>query len=612
MCGICAYIGYSDGYDKAMNGIMMLQNRGYDSCGVSSIIDNEIYVTKYASTNDMSGFTLVKNHSSEHKNSTNIMFHNRWSTHGEKTDKNAHPHVSYNGDFSLCHNGIIENYFILKNKLIKKYNIAFKSETDTEVIVNLISLYYSKYNDTNMAISKALSKLEGTWGLCIQHIREPNKIYCVRHGSPILIGINEDEKFVMIASEQSAFNKYVKNYICINDNDLVCIEKINNNVIINKSDKYTLKYITENNDKLTPSPFPHWTLKEIFEQYESIQRSLGNGGRIDNNYVKLGGLQSHDIELKYLDNLIILACGTSYNASEHCLQVFKEISGFNTVSLFDGADFNVNDIPKQGKSGIMFISQSGETKDLLNGLKIAKEHKIFTIGVINVVDSYIAREVNCGVYLNAGREVGVASTKSFTSQVVVLYLIATYFSQIRNINYNERQIIIQDLIKLPIDVHNIICKIVPECEYVADKIKDDNSLFLLGKGNSSSIAKEGALKIKELSYIHAEGYSSNCLKHGPYALIDNDTNIIVINNNDEHHSSNNSTIEEVKSRNAFVIEITDVEIENKSDYKIIIPSNKTFGNLLSVIPLQLIAYRTACLKQLDCDKPRHLAKCVTV
>jgi glucosamine--fructose-6-phosphate aminotransferase (isomerizing) len=418
---------------------------------------------------------------------------------------------------------------------------------------------------------------------------------------------------MMVVSEQSGFCNYVNNYICLNDHDLVILTKEDGKVTFEKKDEYHMKEVIKGDYKFTPEPYPHWTIKEINEQYDASLRTMGMGGRIlDEKEVKLGGLESHTDYLKYIDHLILLGCGTSYNAGLYCVNIFKSLSGFDTVQIFDGAEFSRYDIPKRGKTGILMLSQSGETRDLIRCISIAKEHNLFMIGVINVVDSYIAREVQCGVYLNAGREVAVASTKAFTSQVIVLHLIAIWFAQIRGLNEIKRYDIIDSIRRLPLDIKSTITTCHDKCKDIAKYLYDKNSLFVLGKGNCEAVAKESSLKIKEIGYIHAEGYNSSALKHGPYSLCIKGTPIIVIAPNDKYFSKNNNIIEEIHARDGYIIGISDTIVSDKCTVKIKIPKNYIFAGLLGTIPSQLIAYELALLKGHNPDKPRGLAKVVTV
>jgi len=609
MCGIIGYIGYDDAFIFILKGLLMLQNRGYDSAGICTIFNNKFICNKYASelyTKKISALDKLNNNIT---NKGNIgIGHTRWATHGAKTDNNAHPHFSMDNKFVLVHNGIIENYEILKKELIDSHNITFKSQTDTEIIVNLISIYYKETNNIEESISKSINRLEGTWGLAIMCIDKPNTLYCTRHGSPILIGLSDN--YYIIASEQSGFCGEVNNYICLKDGDIVTIHKENNTVKLNCKNEYKLKQITDKNIQLSPDPYPYWTIKEIYEQYDSSLRATSLGGRILNeDKVKLGGLNEHTKYLETINNIILLGCGTSYHAGMHSLYFFKDLCNFNTVQLFDGADFNCSDIPKSGNTALILLSQSGETKDLYRCIKIGKENNLFLIGIVNVVDSLIAREVNCGCYLNAGREVGVASTKSFTSQVITLAIMAIWFAQIQNVNSIKRITYIKCLRTLPSDIKHTI-ETFKKYKYCYHLVNKDN-LFVLGKGKSESIAKEGALKIKEISYIHAEGYSGSSLKHGPFALLDENFPVILISPDDEHFNHMQNAYNEIISRNAPVLFITtkqNCNIENS----IIVPYNEIFNDLLCVIPLQLIAYYLALDKGHNPDLPKNLCKSVTV
>lgn len=618
MCGICAYIGGDNVYQYLIHGLKMLQNRGYDSAGMC-VIKNAGYhiVKKYASSNTKTAVEALEEVESVFEASSIGIAHERWSTTGPKTDENSHPHIDNFNKFAIVHNGIIENYEELKEELINNHGIVFMSQTDTEVIVNLMAVYYNKLRNVEMSIKMAIDKLRGTWGLVILHLSDPNKLYCIRHGSPILVGFNADNSAAYVASEQSGFCKFATNYICLKDHDLVVLEKKINagvcNVNFVKKNNYLFRSIVS--DEFSTfgmnnlGNFKHWTIKEIYEQPNSVLRALGNGGRIfDASNVKLGGLDGYLEDLRDIDNLIILGCGTSLHAGLYSSHLIKKISGFNTVTVLDGADFNTYDIPKNGSTAVICLSQSGETKDLHRALVIANENYLPTIGIVNVVDSLIAREVMCGVYLNAGKELGVASTKVFVSHVIVLSLISIWFAQIKGINIEERIQIINDLKKLYLDIKTIIDDIHCQIKEVAAQLKSVNDMFILGKGNCEAIAKEGSLKIKEISYIHSESYSTASLKHGPYALITKDMHVIIINLDDENLGRTNGVIDEIKCRDGNIIVITDKHNYKKGDTIIKIPCNKTFSSLLAVIPMQLLAYELSCQRGFNPDFPRNLAK----
>jgi len=619
MCGIFGIVlskqNSENIYNLIINGLTQLQNRGYDSCGLSILNNNNTFdVLKCASTNEINAIDkLLLLIREKNDNSYIGIGHNRWATHGMKTDVNAHPHLSNDRNFVIVHNGIIENYHILKNMLIEKGFIFF-SQTDTEIIVNLIQYNYSLVNGSVFeAIKKTISELNGTYGLIIQSLYEPNKLFCVRNGSPLLIGQTEDR--VVITSEQSGFCNMVSNYITLNNDDICIIEQTGSQINIATNHIYLKKKITEIEGILTPHPYNHWTLKEINDQPNTIMNAINKGGRIKSQAeVKLGGLEQCAHNLKNIKNIIILGCGTSFFAGLYGMYFFKQICNFNTVQAFDGAEFNNYDIPKIGETAFILISQSGETKDLHRCIEIAKSNNITTIGIINVVDSLIAREVDCGIYCNAGKEVGVASTKSFTSQIVSLSLAALWFAQLHNINENKRVKMISDLHNLSNDFKNTLDGCSKQIQKIAKKMSKNNNMFLLGKGSDEYIAKEGSLKIKEISYIHSEGYSSSSLKHGPFALLDENMPVVILNLDQTHRGKTINCCQEVASRNSPIILITNThdDVQGINCEAVLIPENKTYGSLLGVVPIQLLAYYLSVERGINPDKPKNLAKVVTV
>jgi glucosamine--fructose-6-phosphate aminotransferase (isomerizing) len=630
MCGIFGIITTlknQDLYQIIINGLIQLQNRGYDSSGICILNNNEFQINKYASTNELSSIDKLlslKNvfDASNALNASLGIGHNRWATHGAKNDINAHPHSSNNNQFVIVHNGIIENYQELKSLLIGK-GYTFFSQTDTEVIVNLVSYYYENDDNNNnkntfLAIQKTINDLQGTYGIIIINNSEPDKLYCVRNGSPLLIGITDE--YAIITSEQSGFCNMVNNYITLNNDDICIITKnpCNQKINVQTSNQYIHKKVNIANYDLTPSPFPHWTIKEINEQPNTIFNAINRGGRIKNNSeVKLGGLEQHINIFMTIQNIIILGCGTSYNAGLYGMYYLKTLCNFNTVQVFDGAEFNEYDIPKIGNTACILISQSGETKDLHRCIDIAKKNNIFTIGIINVVDSLIAREVDCGIYCNAGREMGVASTKAFTSQVICLSMFAIWCAQIYGINDFKRAKMIKDLHNLSNDFKNTLDNINNEMQKIAQNIYENKyeNLFLLGKGTDEFIAKEGSLKIKEITYIHSEGYSASSLKHGPFALLDEKFPTIILNLCEDHNAKILNCFEEVHSRNSPIIFITN-DISNtlllKKCTVITIPKNTSYSSLLGIIPLQLLAYYISINKGIIPDIPKNMAKVVTV
>jgi glucosamine--fructose-6-phosphate aminotransferase (isomerizing) len=602
MCGILGIIGIKGCEQLLFSSLKQIQNRGYDSAGICTINDSEFNLIKFASCDKETAIDKIKLKLIENNDIIGIA-HTRWATHGEKSDVNAHPHIDKYENIALVHNGMIDNYIELKEMLLNN-DYQFKSETDTEIIVNLISFFYNKYQNMTQAIEDSLIMLNGTFALCIINKNENNRLYCIKRGCPLLISINDN--FCMISSETSGFINDIKNYISIDDNDLCIINYENNIIKITSSKKYQSKQIKSQIHCETPYPYEYWLEKEILEQVDTVQYAMENrilNGRI--NFTELIGFES---KIKKLDNIILLGCGTSYNASLISANFLKENCNFNSIQIFDGAEFYETDIPKTGKTGLILLSQSGETKDLHRCLELAKKLNLFTIGIINVVDSLIAREVDVCLYLNCGREISVASTKSFTSQIVVMILFGLFLIQ------NEKDISnnIENLLKLSKDIKITLTNTVDTAIKFAKYLFDKNSMFIIGKSNFEFIAKESSLKIKEIAYLHSEGYSSSSLKHGSYALLNPGFPVIVFCPDDIHIDKNKNVIEEIKSRKAFVLVITDnTTINIKNDNICYIPKNK-FNYILFNIPVQLIGLELAKLKGHNPDMPRNLAKVVTV
>lgn len=607
MCGIIGYLGNDIFIPFVLSGLKLLQNRGYDSVGISCIQNGELCTKKYASNFTFDSLEKLEESVSNSLIDSNCgIGHTRWATHGGKTDINAHPHHDNQNRIALVHNGIIENFDEIKERLLEK-GYFFKSQTDTEIIAVLIGSYLDSNETIEAAIQYSLKELSGTWALVIIHKDFPNKIWITRNGSPLLLGMEDD--YIMVASEQIAFHNYIKKYIVIDNHDLIEVTKENDKITYSKNvHRYTIKEKTNVQIELKPTGYTHWLLKEILEQPESILRAINNGGRIENNTcVKLGGLDTCKSRLMEINHLIILGCGTSYHAGLWSLDIFKNLDIFHTVVVYDGAEFNVKDIPKIGNSGILLLSQSGETKDLHRCIQIAKDYDLITIGIVNVIDSMIARESDCGVYLNAGREVAVASTKSFTNQCLVLAMVAIWFSQNKGTYIEKRKKMINDIRNLSFQVQDL-CTNLEQIKEIARQLKDKTSLFLLGKGKEEAIAKEGALKLKEVAYIHAEGYSSSALKHGPFALIEEGLPVILIDVEEENRDKNKNTFQEISARNAFVIKITDCRCNDL----LIVEKNSTFSGILANIYVQLLSYFIALEKGYNPDFPRNLAKVVTV
>jgi glucosamine--fructose-6-phosphate aminotransferase (isomerizing) len=608
MCGIIGYLGNDTSISIVIEGLTLLQNRGYDSVGISSVgNENTLQTIKYASTNTYNSIEILKERTKEEIQESNLSIgHTRWATHGAKTDINAHPHHDNLNRIALVHNGIIENFSFLKADLLSK-GYHFISQTDTEVIAVLIGYYLDTGLSMTEAVKHAVGELKGTWALVIIHREHPNKLWITRNGSPLLLGIEDD--FVMVASEQIAFHNYIKQYIVLNNHDLIEVslndQKISYNINIQD---YQTNVKHHTNIELSPTGYDHWTIKEINEQPESVLRAINNGGRLlTDSTVRLGGLDSNKENLLSTNHIILLGCGTSFHSGLWVLDIFKSLEIFDTVSIYDGADFNKRDIPMKGKVAAVLISQSGETKDLHRCIQIIQENNMISIGVVNVCDSFIARESDCGVYLNAGREVAVASTKSFTNQCIVLSLIAIWFSQNKNTCLEKRKRIIKDLHNLPFQMKEILkIENLEKIKTISRTIMDANSMFILGKGKEEAVAKEGALKIKEITYIHAEGYSSSALKHGPFGLIVPGLPIILLDVNEKYREKNENVFQEVSARGAYVLKIS------HENGELIVGKNQTFGGLLGNVYIQLISYYCALEKGLNPDFPRNLAKVVTV
>lgn len=619
-----------------LTGLKYLQNRGYDSAGMFTVSNKDGNVvtrlTKFASTDEKNAVNYLEEGIEVHSNSYIGLGHTRWATHGAKTDTNSHPHTSADGKFILVHNGIIENYAVLKKSLQDK-GVVFTSETDTEVIVNLLSTVYVasdqdlEIDPVEVAIQEAERLMNGTWGIVVFCSDYPDRLYCSRRGSPILIGNAENE--VLISSEQSGFGGAVNTYFVLGKDDICRImipECPDDEITVHCSKSYDFKETNKMLVKETPAPFDHWTMYEINEQITSSRNAISLGGRVKScNEVRLGGLMDYTELIQGIDNLILLGCGTSFHSAFIASNYLKDMCGLNTVQIFDGAEFSDKDIPKIGKTACIFISQSGETKDLHRCLSIVDEKDIFTIGVINVVDSLIAREVQCGVYLNAGSEVAVASTKAFSSQLIVLTMISVWIAQIKDISFTKRLKCITDLHNLSNHINQaIVISLNSITDEVLEIFDDRPSCFLLGKGMGEGTAREGALKIKEITYIHAEGYSSSALKHGPFALLDDKFPVILFVPSDQYFSKNMNAFEEIHSRGASVIVIHDVVEFFEDDISggtcafekcvksICVPQNKTFQALINMIPIQILAYKLAIRRGINPDTPKNLAKVVTV
>jgi len=732
MCGITVVIckkHTKNAVSLLLTSLEQLQNRGYDSFGLSAIVDSEEHkvvfdipkvvfnINKVACITPSDTFETFKNKTKDIKTDI-VIGHTRWATHGVISVENAHPHLSMSKKIALVHNGIIENYKAIKDRLSSAVGAVstdtsavstdtsatyavitdtraastdtsyiFTSQTDSEVIANLIDYYYVVKRETiENAIQKAVAELSGTYGLAIQCIDHPDKIFIIRNGSPLLIGENED--YIMATSEVSGFVNQMKHYYTLKKNDLIILSQKDGTSIYSENhsdnmcadnmcadnvcaDNYSateaearhlsknMKKMTCKNDTivLTPAPFKHWTIKEIHEQKDTLLRATNNGARLHLNKIKLGGIDMLRDYIGEIETILLVGCGTSLHACQIGASFLKTYqNGYlyvNHISAYDAAEFTISDIPKRGKTLVIMISQSGETMDLHRIMPFVKERGCLTMGIINVVDSLIAREVDCGIYMNAGRENAVASTKSFTSSLMILKLFSIWFFQ--------ESCLVETLLTPPIrfecKTQNMIglgSKFAKVCQNIRDVIEqvgklneiykynyeypftedypfnecntalynseskityamlsalNKDNLFILGKGRMEYIAKEAALKLKEICYIHAEAYSGSALKHGPFALLTDGFPVIFLINK-EHKDKMWNAYQEVKSRRAFCLVISEMDLPVSPLIKI--PENDDLQEILYMVALQHICYYISQMRGINPDTPRNLAKVVTV
>lgn len=628
-CGIIGYSGKEEAKPFLLEGLEILQNRGYDSVGICTRSSvgisqrqknvNTFECTKVASRDTSDSLENLKS-SVENKHSFHKcgIGHTRWATHGAKTDRNAHPHLDWKRRLALVHNGTITNSDLLRKILQEKATrklgqaVPFSSETDSEVIAQLIGweLEMGTGKDLPTAVRRTLPLLEGTYGLVIMGARS---MVAVSNGSPLCLGIGEKTSY-FLASEQVAFARHTRDFVPVRDNELVVIEDGNLSIDSRPLDQNRVQKFHGDSISLTPYPYTHWTLKEIMEQPDALTNSLNFGARLFESKVKLGGLEKNLERLQPIRNLVLAACGTSLHACQFAAQVMRSLACFETVQVFDAAECTRECFPRSF-AGFCCVSQSGETKDVQRSLLLAKEVGIPVFSVVNVTGSLIARTTGCGVYTNAGRENGVASTKAFTTQVSCLILVALWFQNKKKVlsSFHKACELTQSLHRLPIDARRVLDKSNTWVEGIASKIVSHDHCFVLGKGLAEPIAMEAALKLKEITYIHAEGYGAGSLKHGPFALIYPNVPIFLIVLDDCHRELMQITIAEVKARGAYTCVITNIQNPDfESDETLILDVNGPLAPLLAVVPFQLLAYKTALLRGLQPDKPRNLAKSVTV
>ena len=609
MCGIIGYIGSRQVIPVLINGLKRLEYRGYDSAGLGIINKRRVTVIK-ASGKISNLEELLKDFDED----TRIgIGHTRWATHGAPTDINAHPHTNGTSTIAIVHNGIIENYRTLKT-MLKEMGYQFISETDSEVIAHLISYFYEKEKNLFNATRMALHEVEGAYGICVISSDEPDKIVCARKGSPLIIGVGDGEHFV--ASDAPAILEYTNNVIFLEDGDIAEITK--NKFVIRSLDNQIqnrdIEKLELDISTIEKGGFPHFMLKEIFEQPESIQNSIRGRIILSAGNVKLGGLEPVIDELIDANRLIITACGTSWHAGlvgEYMLEQYAEVP----VEVEYASELRYRNPVITKNDVVIAISQSGETADTLAAIREAKKRNALVLGICNVVGSSIARETQAGVYIHAGPELGVASTKAFTSQLAVLALISVLIGRRKNLPFSYGEKICQELLSLPGKIQQIL----DQAEYIksiSEKFVDAKNFLYLGRGYNFPVALEGALKLKEISYIHAEGYPAAEMKHGPIALVDENMPVVFIAIKDSTYDKILSNIEEVKARKGKVIAIVsedDKQIKSLVDYTIPVPNTiEMLSPILTIIPLQLMAYYIAVAKGLNVDQPRNLAKSVTV
>lgn len=606
MCGIIGVVGDTDSVSTIIDGLSILESRGYDSAGVATVSDaGEIVTTKFASGATANAIARLREHLPEHVGNRSGIGHTRWATHGGKTDANAHPHSDMKNRLALVHNGVIENSHALKASL-EAAGIVFKSQTDTEVIAQLIGKYLDDGEALDVAMKHALAKLEGTWGVAVVSPIMPNTILAARNGSPLVVGVGRGTMYV--ASEPSAFNNHTREFIALQNGEFALITPEGTTL-----DTSRVELAPEEVIELSPAPFDHWTIKEIMEQPDALARTLNHGARIPTDLeIKLGGLERNKETLLGIKHLVIAACGTSLHAGMYGALGMRALKAFDTVQVVDASEITEHHFAPHG-AGLLVISQSGETKDTHRALVIAQDRGVPTFSVVNAVGSLIARSTKCGVYLNAGREHAVASTKAFSTQVVALEMIAAWFSMHRGTEVERRKHLIDELRRLPTLV-KIALNTREACKEIAKTLVDAEHCFVLGKGACESIAREGALKIKEITYLHAEGYAGGALKHGPFALIVENTPVILCIFDDQHGQLMRTAAEEVRARGARTIIITDNPklAERVATETIIVPKNGVLTGLVANIPMQILAYELAVLKGINPDRPRNLAKAVTV
>jgi glucosamine--fructose-6-phosphate aminotransferase (isomerizing) len=617
MCGISAYIGYRDAYPIVINGLKRLEYRGYDSAGVMIYDGEKMQLSK--TKGKVSDLETIIDKDPKRKVGKIGMGHTRWATHGIPNDVNSHPHLSQSGNLVLVHNGIIENYDTLKKELIRR-GYTFKSDTDTEVLVNLIEEVKRNENcKLGKAVQLALTNVVGAYAIAVFDKKKPNELIVARLGSPIAIGVGEENREFFVASDASPFLEYTKNAIYLEDEEMAII-RLGRKAKVHKifDDSRIDPIIQElklSLDQIEKGGYDHFMLKEIHEQPKAITDTFRGRMLADENIINMSSVQDNLDKFLNANRIIIVGCGTSWHAGLVGEYLFEDLARI-PVEVEYASEFRYRNPIITDKDIVIAISQSGETADTLAAIKLAKSKGAFVYGVCNVVGSSIARETHAGAYTHAGPEIGVASTKAFTTQITVLTLIALKLGQANNSLSQEKfKNYIQKMQLIPNQIQTLL-NIDHKVKEIAAIYKDAKNCLYLGRGFNFPVALEGALKLKEISYIHAEGYPAAEMKHGPIALIDENMPIFVIATNKGHYDKVVSNIQEIKSRAGKIIAIVtegDVTVKEIADHVIEIPeTEEALTPLLTTIPLQLLSYYIAVMLGKNVDQPRNLAKSVTV
>lgn len=613
MCGIVAYVGNKDAYPILIKGLKRLEYRGYDSSGVALIDNGEINLyKKQGKVVELENFAANKN-----KNGHIGIGHTRWATHGAPNDKNAHPHYSGSSDLAIIHNGIIENYASLKEELSKRGH-QFSSDTDTEVLIHLIEdIQKNTGAELAEAVRIALNEVIGAYAIVIVDKENPNILIAAKKSSPLVIGVGKENDYY-VASDATPIVEYTNNVVYLEDEEIAVIEKGQELKLMNIKKQEVIPYIQElevHLEAIEKGGYDHFMLKEIYEQPTSIKNSMRGRIDVDKGIVSLGGIRDYEQKIMNANRIIIVACGTSWHAGLVGEYLFEDLTRI-PVEVEYASEFRYRNPIINEKDVVIAISQSGETADTLAAIKLAKEKGATIIGICNVVGSTISRETHCGSYTHAGPEIGVASTKAFTAQVTVLSLMALSIAKKKgSISETKFRELLAELNSIPSKVEDML-KSDSQVVEISKRFQNARNFLYLGRGYNFPVALEGALKLKEISYIHAEGYPAAEMKHGPIALIDEEMPVVVIATKHGNYEKVVSNIEEVKARSGKIIAIVtegDTDVKAIADHVIEVPATEdALSPLLTSIPLQLLSYHIAVLRGCNVDQPRNLAKSVTV